>query len=99
MIANGMHNGTKGTVFAYGSTVAYECDRGFTLAGAAFLRCIARDQYQGAWSNPAPECRGDCLLCLSLKYLFFSFLCEFSILVVLQRNKPSMLLETASVEI
>ncbi|NXW90693.1 CR1 protein, partial [Alopecoenas beccarii] len=68
-IANGMHNGTKGTDFVNGSTVAYKCNRGFTLAGAAFLQCIARNQYQGAWSNPAPECRGDSS-CSSLVGIF-----------------------------
>ncbi|XP_065710378.1 membrane cofactor protein-like [Patagioenas fasciata] len=57
-IANGTHNGTKGMDFVQGSTVAYKCNHGFTLAGEPFLRCIARDQYQGAWSSPAPECRG-----------------------------------------
>ncbi|NXH09943.1 C4BPA protein, partial [Bucco capensis] len=57
-IANGMHNGTKGTAFGQGSVVVYQCKDGFTLAGAAFLQCIAGDQYQGAWSKPPPECRG-----------------------------------------
>ncbi|KAK2521874.1 hypothetical protein Q9966_012839 [Columba livia] len=57
-IASGTHNGTKGTDFVQGSTIAYKCNHGFTLVGEPFLRCIARDQYQGAWNNPAPECRG-----------------------------------------
>ncbi|NXF44601.1 CR1L protein, partial [Oceanites oceanicus] len=65
MIDNGMHNGTKGRGFVHGSTVAYKCNDGFTLAGAAFLQCVAGDQHQGVWSKPAPECRGDYLLCLS----------------------------------
>ncbi|NXW57531.1 C4BPA protein, partial [Eurystomus gularis] len=56
-IDNGMHNGTKGMDFVYGSVVVYECKDGFTLAGAALLQCIAGDQYQGVWSKPAPECR------------------------------------------
>ncbi|NXE20888.1 CR1 protein, partial [Ardeotis kori] len=64
-IDNGMHNGTKGTDFVHGSVVAYKCRDGFTLAGAAFLQCIAEDRYRGVWSKPTPECRGDCLLCLS----------------------------------
>ncbi|NWW93649.1 CR1L protein, partial [Rhynochetos jubatus] len=64
-IDNGMHNGTKGTDFVHGSVVVYKCKDGFTLAGVGVLRCIARDQYQGAWSKPLPECRGDYLLCLS----------------------------------
>ncbi|XP_010080182.1 PREDICTED: C4b-binding protein alpha chain-like, partial [Pterocles gutturalis] len=57
-IDNGSHNGTKGTGFAHGSTVAYKCNDGFTLAGAALLRCIAGDRDRGVWSKPAPECRG-----------------------------------------
>ncbi|NXH74592.1 CR1 protein, partial [Hydrobates tethys] len=57
-IDNGMHNATKGTVFVHGSTVAYKCNDGFTLVGAAFLQCIAGDQYRGFWSKPTPECRG-----------------------------------------
>ncbi|GAB0200054.1 complement receptor type 1 [Grus japonensis] len=57
-IANGMHNGTKGANFVHGSTVAYKCKDGFTLAGPTFLQCMAGDQYQGVWSKPTPECRG-----------------------------------------
>ena len=104
-IDNGMHNGTKGTDFVHGSTVAYKCNDGFTLAGAAFLQCLAGDQNQGVWSKPAPECRGDCLLCLSccllsvFKIPIFSFLCESSNQVILLNSKPSMLPETASVKI
>ncbi|KFZ54620.1 Complement receptor type 1, partial [Podiceps cristatus] len=55
-IANGRHNGTKG--FVQGSVVVYKCNDGFTLAGAAFLQCVAGDQHWGVWSKPAPECRG-----------------------------------------
>ncbi|NXP79862.1 C4BPA protein, partial [Ramphastos sulfuratus] len=58
-IANGLHNGTKATAFVHGSVVAYKCKEGFTLAGAAFLQCLAEDRSQGVWSKPAPECRGD----------------------------------------
>lgn len=104
-IDNGMHNGTKGTDFFHGSTVAYKCRDGFTLAGAAFLQCTAGYRYRGAWDKPAPECRGDSPvsvllppLCLQNTY-FFSFLCESSNRVILLRNKPSMLPETASVKI
>ncbi|NXV39883.1 C4BPA protein, partial [Rissa tridactyla] len=68
-IDNGMHNGTKGTGFVYGSVVAYKCKDGFTLAGAAFLQCTAGKQSQGVWSKPAPECRGDSLLSLSCCFL------------------------------
>ncbi|NWQ98470.1 C4BPA protein, partial [Burhinus bistriatus] len=57
-IDNGMHNGTKGTGFVHGSVVVYKCKDGFTLAGAAFLQCMAGDQHRGVWSKPAPECRG-----------------------------------------
>ncbi|KAM9520376.1 complement component receptor 1-like protein isoform 1-T1 [Guaruba guarouba] len=57
-IENGMHNGTKGTDFSHGTVVAYKCKEGFTLAGAAFLQCIAGDKSWGDWNKPAPECRG-----------------------------------------
>ncbi|NXF12211.1 C4BPA protein, partial [Smithornis capensis] len=73
-IANGMHNGTEGTGFAYGSVVVYKCKHGFTLAGAASLQCIAGDQSQGVWNKPAPECRGDCLLCLTCILSVFKIL-------------------------
>ncbi|NWU99165.1 C4BPA protein, partial [Upupa epops] len=57
-IKNGMHNGTRDSAFAYGSVVVYQCKKGFTLTGAASLQCTAGDQYQGAWSAPAPQCKG-----------------------------------------
>ncbi|XP_069732235.1 C4b-binding protein alpha chain-like isoform X3 [Phaenicophaeus curvirostris] len=57
-IDNGMHNGTKGTKFVRDSVVVYKCKDGFTLAGAASLRCEVDHQYHGAWSNPPPECKG-----------------------------------------
>ncbi|NWW46362.1 C4BPA protein, partial [Pedionomus torquatus] len=75
-IDNGMHNGTKGTTFAHGSVVVYKCRNGFTLTGAPFLRCMARNQARGVWSKPTPECRGDSLSvlllphCLQNTYLF-----------------------------
>ncbi|NXX17184.1 C4BPA protein, partial [Podargus strigoides] len=65
-IDNGMHNGTKGTGFVQGSVVVYKCNDGFTLAGEAFIQCVAAagHQYEGVWSKPTPECRGNYLLCL-----------------------------------
>ncbi|XP_057256575.1 complement receptor type 2-like [Pezoporus wallicus] len=57
-IENGMHNGTKGMDFSHGTVVAYKCKEGFTLAGAAFLQCIAGDKSWGDWNKPAPQCRG-----------------------------------------
>ncbi|XP_054251757.1 complement receptor type 1-like [Indicator indicator] len=57
-IDNGLHNGTKATAFVHGSVVVYKCKDGFTLAGAAFLQCLAGERDQGVWSRPAPECRG-----------------------------------------
>ncbi|NXI35453.1 CR1 protein, partial [Galbula dea] len=57
-IANGMHNGTKGTDFGPGSVVVYRCKEGFTLAGAASVHCQVDHQYHGVWSKPTPECRG-----------------------------------------
>ncbi|NWQ81609.1 CR1 protein, partial [Columbina picui] len=53
-IANGMHNGTKATDFVQGSTVAYECNRGFTLAGEPVLRHCLSDSFMG-FSPPSPE--------------------------------------------
>ncbi|NXQ94233.1 CR1 protein, partial [Sagittarius serpentarius] len=74
-IDNGMHNGTKGTDFVHGSIVAYKCKDGFTLAGAAFLQCIAGDQYQGVWSKPAPECkRGANVIIVGIFPLFLAML-------------------------
>ncbi|NXU54721.1 DAF factor, partial [Turnix velox] len=58
-IDNGMHNGTKDTVFIPGSIVVYKCRDGFTLAGAASIHCEVGPQHRGAWSKPHPECRGD----------------------------------------
>lgn len=87
-----MHNGTKDVDFVRGSTVAYKCNDGYTLAGAALLECIAGDQYQGVWSKPAPECRGNCLPCLSccllsvFKIPIFSFLCESSNQIILLKE-------------
>ncbi|NXN98949.1 C4BPA protein, partial [Rhinopomastus cyanomelas] len=57
-IDKGMHNGTGGSAFAYGSVVVYQCEKGFTLAGSASLQCLAGDDFQGVWSRPAPQCRG-----------------------------------------
>ncbi|KFQ28477.1 C4b-binding protein alpha chain, partial [Mesitornis unicolor] len=57
-IDHGMHNGTKGTAFVQGSVVIYKCKDGFTLAGAASVRCKADHQYRGVWSKPTPECKG-----------------------------------------
>uniref|UniRef100_A0A8B9ZBS6 Sushi domain-containing protein n=1 Tax=Buteo japonicus TaxID=224669 RepID=A0A8B9ZBS6_9AVES len=91
-IDNGMHNGTKDTGFVRGSTVAYKCNDGYNLVGAALLQCMAGDQYQGVWSKPAPECRGNCLLCLSCWFLsvfkipIFSFLCESSNQIILLKE-------------
>ncbi|XP_009586307.1 PREDICTED: complement component receptor 1-like protein, partial [Fulmarus glacialis] len=53
-IDNGMHNGTKGIDFVHGSTVAYECNDGFTLVGGAFLQCGANVIIVGA-----AVCAGD----------------------------------------
>ncbi|NWI84793.1 C4BPA protein, partial [Pitta sordida] len=58
-VANGMHNGTQGTRFVYGSVVVYKCNDGFTLAGAASVHCDVDQQYHGVWSKPTPECKGD----------------------------------------
>lgn len=103
MIDNGIHNGTKGTEFVPGSVVVYKCKDGFTLVGAGLLQCKAGDRYQGVWSSPAPECRGNFLLCLScclfsIFKILISFLCKSSNQIILQRNKSSVPPETASVK-
>ncbi|KFQ24018.1 C4b-binding protein alpha chain, partial [Merops nubicus] len=57
-VGSSTHNGTKGTAFAQGSVVVYKCKDGFTLAGAASVRCEVDHQSQGVWSKPTPQCKG-----------------------------------------
>lgn len=38
--------------FSYGSTVSYQCKRGFYLLGTPVLGC----QGDGTWDRPRPQC-------------------------------------------
>ncbi|CAL1545259.1 unnamed protein product [Lymnaea stagnalis] len=49
VISNGKTNGTNST---YGAVIAYECDVGFKLQGAAIRRCLS----SGNWDAPIPIC-------------------------------------------
>nr|XP_005313950.1 C4b-binding protein alpha chain-like isoform X1 [Chrysemys picta bellii] len=56
-ITNGSHNGQSEQQFFYGSAVTYKCDRGFSLIGEATIHCTTKDNVDGEWSGPAPECK------------------------------------------
>ncbi|XP_067839671.1 sushi, von Willebrand factor type A, EGF and pentraxin domain-containing protein 1 [Heptranchias perlo] len=46
-------NGTaEGTNLTYGSKVAYSCNKGYVLSGAAEISCLAN----GSWSHETPAC-------------------------------------------
>uniref|UniRef100_A0A8C0EP88 Sushi domain-containing protein n=1 Tax=Bubo bubo TaxID=30461 RepID=A0A8C0EP88_BUBBB len=47
---------TLSGAFVYGSVVVYKCKDGFTLDGAASIRCTVDHQDHGVWSKPTPEC-------------------------------------------
>lgn len=57
-ITDGSHNGQSGEEFSFGSAVTYKCDPGFSLIGEASIHCTTKDQVNGEWSGPAPECKG-----------------------------------------
>ena len=47
--------------FGTGSSVTFECDDGFYLAGESVLTCSEVDnQQQGVWDYVAPICRSKC---------------------------------------
>ncbi|XP_039391797.1 complement receptor type 1-like isoform X2 [Mauremys reevesii] len=59
-IANGSHTGQSEQEFSFGSAVTYKCDQGFSLIGEASIHCTTKDNVNGEWSGPAPECKGQC---------------------------------------
>ncbi|XP_039391809.1 C4b-binding protein alpha chain-like [Mauremys reevesii] len=60
-ITHGSHNALIGDEFSFGSAVTYKCDQGFSLIGEALIRCTTKDNVNGEWSGPAPECKVGCL--------------------------------------
>uniref|UniRef100_A0A674JSF6 Sushi domain-containing protein n=1 Tax=Terrapene triunguis TaxID=2587831 RepID=A0A674JSF6_9SAUR len=57
-ITHGSHTGQSEQQFLYGSAVTYKCDQGFSLIGEASIHCTTKDNVNGEWSGPAPECKG-----------------------------------------
>ncbi|XP_039555316.1 complement receptor type 1-like [Passer montanus] len=62
-IANGQHSGMNKEHFEYGDSVTYQChstrkgQKSFSLVGEASIFCTSRDNLNGVWSSPAPECK------------------------------------------
>ncbi|NWI83726.1 CR1L protein, partial [Dryoscopus gambensis] len=62
-IANGQHSGMDKEDFVYGDSVTYRChspgtgQRPFSLVGEASIFCTTKDDLNGVWSSPAPECK------------------------------------------
>ncbi|NWV36281.1 CR2 protein, partial [Grantiella picta] len=62
-IENGQHTGMGKDSFMYGDSVTYQChtvergQRPFSLLGEASIFCTTRDNLNGVWSSPAPECK------------------------------------------
>ncbi|NWI48254.1 CR1L protein, partial [Picathartes gymnocephalus] len=62
-IENGQHSGVDKELFAYGESVTYWChsprwgQRPFSLVGEASIFCTTKDNLNGVWSSPAPECK------------------------------------------
>ncbi|NWX59179.1 CR2 protein, partial [Promerops cafer] len=62
-IENGQHSGMDKELFVYGESVTYRChsprrgQRPFSLVGEASIFCTTRDNLNGVWSSPAPECK------------------------------------------
>ncbi|XP_039374286.1 complement receptor type 1-like isoform X2 [Mauremys reevesii] len=59
-ITSGSHTGQSEQEFSFGSAVTYKCDQGFSLIGEASIHCTTKDNINGEWSGPAPECKGIC---------------------------------------
>ncbi|NWY52537.1 DAF1 protein, partial [Chionis minor] len=53
-ITNGKLKGNISDTFAYGASVSYSCNPGYSLIGNAFINCTA----SGTWSQPPPRCTG-----------------------------------------
>ncbi|NXI53419.1 CR1 protein, partial [Chloroceryle aenea] len=47
----------EGTDFTFSMSVTYSCNRGFALIGEDTIYCTTRDNLNGVWSGPAPECK------------------------------------------
>uniref|UniRef100_A0A674JG69 Sushi domain-containing protein n=1 Tax=Terrapene triunguis TaxID=2587831 RepID=A0A674JG69_9SAUR len=56
-ITHGSHTGQSEQEFSFGSAVTYKCDQGFSLIGEASIHCTMKDNVNGEWSGPAPECK------------------------------------------
>nr|XP_005314619.3 complement component receptor 1-like protein [Chrysemys picta bellii] len=56
-IPHGSHTGQSEQEFSFGSAVTYTCDQGFSLIGDASIHCTTKDNVNGEWSGPAPECK------------------------------------------
>ncbi|NXJ40043.1 CR2 protein, partial [Ciconia maguari] len=62
-IANGQHSGSDKELFEYGTSVTYWChtakrgERPFLLVGDASIFCTTKDNVNGVWNKPAPECK------------------------------------------
>ncbi|XP_050810020.1 complement component receptor 1-like protein isoform X2 [Gopherus flavomarginatus] len=56
-IIRGSHTGQSEQEFSYGSAVTYKCEKGVSLIGAASIYCTTKDNVNGQWSGPAPECK------------------------------------------
>ncbi|NXJ31063.1 CR2 protein, partial [Dicrurus megarhynchus] len=62
-IENGQHSGMDKEHFVYGESVTYWChsprrgQRPLSLVGEASIFCTTRDNLNGVWSGPAPECK------------------------------------------
>ncbi|XP_044871820.1 complement receptor type 1-like isoform X2 [Mauremys mutica] len=61
-ITSGSHTGQSEQEFSFGSAVTYKCDQGFSLIGEASIHCTTKDNVNGEWSGPAPECEDQCVL-------------------------------------
>uniref|UniRef100_A0A8B9ZGM0 Sushi domain-containing protein n=1 Tax=Anas platyrhynchos TaxID=8839 RepID=A0A8B9ZGM0_ANAPL len=51
-ITNGKLESNISDTFPYGASVSYSCNAGYSLAGNAFINCMAL----GTWSQPPPRC-------------------------------------------
>ncbi|XP_065450657.1 C4b-binding protein alpha chain-like [Chrysemys picta bellii] len=60
-ITHGSNNALIGDDFSFGLKVTYKCDQGFSLIGEASIHCTTKDNVNGEWSGPAPECKVGCL--------------------------------------
>uniref|UniRef100_A0A8C1ZS09 CUB and Sushi multiple domains 1 n=1 Tax=Cyprinus carpio TaxID=7962 RepID=A0A8C1ZS09_CYPCA len=54
-------NGTRlGMDYKLGSTVTYQCDSGYTIAGLATLTCIMGADGKPVWDKALPTCKAPC---------------------------------------